>query len=502
MNTKVTYTRLDLGTAHDVSEEFTLPDYLPEIRRIVTYNGCVLPDSKYIDRGEIALSGIVVYTVYYLGEDGSLNAVPLNSEYTVQMSCQGADLDGLSAPGLLVKTALESVSCRATAPRRLMLTGRMRSKAFSVGKKEIAERVSDGSDGKTDLKCEMTLERLRESVRCSDVFTTSVTGEIAGELREREGAKLISCDGGTVVTDTRLDGEYVSVRGEAYVNCLVMSPEGEYSTIRLKAPFEEKLPMSNDKSVTDRGKCGVSAVSRCASVNLSGGDGGVYNWTMEYDVDAFINVDYEADLTRDMYSTLYETSLTKGEADVVSCLKNTSSRLSLNNSKQIIGGEGKSAPHVTAKAGVDRAECNADGKIVINGNCTVSAMLVGGGEVTTESVDIPYRFECDGRSPEGGETSILHDVSVISADARLDGDRLSVSAELGISLIATAEGKNTYIEEVTVDSTEKVGLSGNCVKIYFPYENETMWDIGKKYHCEQKHIKQTDGMKCVVITVD
>ena len=505
MNTKVTLARLEVGTVHETSEDFTLPDYLPEVRRIISCVGSVLPESKYIDRGEITTSGLVVYTVYYLGDDGSFNAVPLNSEYTAQIPCQGADLTGLSTADLLVKTTLESAGCRATGPRRLVLSGRMRTKVLSFGETEIIEKVTTSSaagEGKADLKSELTLERHKSSVECSSVFTSSATGGVTGELREREGAKLISCSGTATVTDAKLESGVISVRGDANVSCLVMSPEGEYSTVKVKAPFEEKLPIGNKQALPEDARCSVSAVARCAAVNMSGGDGGLYSWDMEYDIDAVMNADYTAEVTDDIYSTLYETKVTEGEVNVVSCLKNGSSRLSLNTTKQIHGGEGKTVAHATGKVGVDHVDYTADGKMVLRGNCTVSAILVGGGEVSTEDVEIPYRFECDGKRTDVGVPSVMHDVCVIATDVRLDGDRMSVSAELGLSLFATAANKRAYVGEVVLDSDTEVGLRGNCVKIYFPFDDETTWDIGKRYHCEQKHIRPIEGMRSVMIAVE
>lgn len=504
MNTRVTLSRLEAGTVHEVNEEFTLPDYLPEIRRVICSGCVVLPESKYIDRGEITTSGLVVYTVYYLGEDGAISSASLNSEYTARIPCQNADLAGISAGDILVRTGAESVGCRATGPRRFMLSCRMRSKAFAAAECDLTERITDAASGENGrgIKNELTLERRKASVECSSVYTAVTTGSVSGEMREREGVRLVSCGGCAVVTDTRLDSDVVTVKGDAYVTCLVMSPDGEYSEAKLKAPFEERLVLGAKQSVQGDRKRSASAVARCASVNLSGGDGGVYTWEMEYDIDATVSEDYTASVTDDVYSTSHETKLTKGEANVVSCLKNASSRLSLSTSKQIPDGDGKRAVHASGRVNTDRIEYTSDGRIVMSGMCSLSVILAGNGEVTTEEVDIPYRYECDAKETDGGVPSISHDATIIATDVRLDGDRMTASAELCINLLALAVSKNAYVEEVAIDKESSVGLRGNLVKIYFPEENESTWDIGKKYHCETRHISQIDGTSSVMIAVE
>ena len=79
-NLKLSLSRFDIGMPHEVSEEFTLPDYMPEVRRIVSCTAQVLPENKYLESSEVSLSGLAAYTVLYVGEDGELVSAPLNSD--------------------------------------------------------------------------------------------------------------------------------------------------------------------------------------------------------------------------------------------------------------------------------------------------------------------------------------------------------------------------------------------------------------------------------------
>ena len=40
----------DTQLNHEVSEEFSLPDYVPEIRKLLVVRACALPESKYISQ--------------------------------------------------------------------------------------------------------------------------------------------------------------------------------------------------------------------------------------------------------------------------------------------------------------------------------------------------------------------------------------------------------------------------------------------------------------------
>ena len=65
----------------EVTGDFTLPDYQPEIRRLLAVIPTALPPAKYVGNTGAELNGTVDYQVLYVGGDGSLASVPLSSEY-------------------------------------------------------------------------------------------------------------------------------------------------------------------------------------------------------------------------------------------------------------------------------------------------------------------------------------------------------------------------------------------------------------------------------------
>lgn len=499
MNTKAEIQRLSTGAIHETAEDYTLPDYLPEIRRILSCTGNVLPESRYIDRGEAVLSGLVTASVSYVGDDGKLCAYPLNSEYTAKLPLTGYDAEGVSADSMIVRTCLESISVRATGPRRMSLTARMRSGILSTGEKELPFELSAADGSECNVSDELSLEKRTFPKEYTSVSVMSATGSVSGEIREREGTEIISCEGTCLILSASADAAGVTLRGEMYIKCLAIDPDGCYFTIGTKSPFEERLNpkerLHGDASYYAVGK------ARCASVKLQGGDGGVFSFEGEYDAEAMLCADRTASFTDDVYSTAYESELTRATAPVVQCLAATNSRLSVSSSKQVSGEDGKEAVYTSAKASVDRTECTPDGKLVINGSCTVTALLADDDGVVSEDVTFPYRYECDAKKPGTAIVQFMCDVSVISSEATLEGDKLSVGCELGFSILVLGSCETGYVKGVTLDREAPVGISKSTVKLYFPYENETLWDIGKRYHCEQKCIKKTENENCLLISL-
>ena len=487
--------RVDAGTVHDVSEEFTLPDYLPEIRQIVSCRCTVLPENKYQSDSGVGLSGLLTYTVTYVGDDGALSAVPLNSEYSATVPCSAETLAGTPVSRLGVPTSAETVNCRATAPRRLSLSCRMRSRVIASAPVKTKDKLT-GSGGETAAPADETLEKRTVGSETSTLSFASHTGAVSGELRLREGTTIVSCGGSAGIGDVRADGDDVTVRGDVFMNVLLLGDDGRYSTERVKSPFEEKIALKQGE-VPEGSKKSASCDVRVASVNVNGGEGGAFTWDVEYDVDAILSCTYGCTVTADAYSTEYESEVRKGSAESLLTLRNANSRLSVNGSSPFVHGESRYVAGNCASASLDRAEYDS-GRITLTGNCTVSVLIVGEGEAVSEDVTLPFRHECEAGAYDGA-AAISANVCVITADARLDGDRLVCDAELGFSVLAFAHPKVSFVEDVTLDTDRPAqGMSGS-VKIYFPDKDETEWDVGKKYKVKQSDVRTLDGGTPMVI---
>ena len=111
-----------------VSPEFILPDYQPEIKRLLRVRALPLPVDQYIGGSAAEFSGAVEFQALYAAEDGSLWCVTRREDY--RLSCPfeadgGFDLsDGIVCD---VKTDVEGVSGRVLAPRKLTARCRVRT---------------------------------------------------------------------------------------------------------------------------------------------------------------------------------------------------------------------------------------------------------------------------------------------------------------------------------------------------------------------------------------
>ena len=116
----------DTVITHEVSEEFNLPDYVSEIRKLLHVRTGVLPESKYVsDQGEgtgVELGGTVTYTLIYTDDEGNLCSLPLSSTYEAKAVINGHPTT------VLADTYVDGVSPRVLAPRKITLKTKMKSR--------------------------------------------------------------------------------------------------------------------------------------------------------------------------------------------------------------------------------------------------------------------------------------------------------------------------------------------------------------------------------------
>ena len=101
MDTSLFVKRFETGVTTDVTEDFTLPDYQPEIRRVVGVRATPAIDGKYLSGDELEADGGITYTVLYVGGDGNLAQTSQTSSYTAAIPVKSED-DRFSAGDMVL----------------------------------------------------------------------------------------------------------------------------------------------------------------------------------------------------------------------------------------------------------------------------------------------------------------------------------------------------------------------------------------------------------------
>ncbi len=478
----VTVSKLETSFGYDAGGDFTLPDYLPEIKRILYVTSSPLPEGKFLNGSVLELDGTVSYNVVYTGDDGSLASAPLITEYSADtslaVSCENAD-------SLFVDTELESTVCRATGPRSLNIKSRMKFKITCEEKYENDDAALNG-DGKAVQDSSCGIERFTNDVESYVRRRASSTAGVSGTLKIPEGASPVMCDGVLSVSSAVPDGQGVKITGSICVKCLYLSADGEYMSTKCDMPFECTLPIDGDDTFTDG-----RAWGRVASISLTPSEnaGGEYIVGAEYDVDAEAYCRTKATLCTDAYSTEYETENEFTECDIPSVIVSGDKKIDVSGSAEL-----KNPSRGAVLLDLSPAVCQSsvalsDGKIVSSGSVKIRALLNSDGEIFSQEIEIPYKTELadapEGISPQDIQYRI--NCAVTGTDASVADGKLSISAALTLSYFVCRRQRMKLVNAVMLG--EKIEEDAvPCVKVYYPAQDETVWSVCRRYRADRARL--------------
>ena len=461
-----------------------MPDYQPEIKRLLRVRAIPLPVDQYLGGSAAELSGAVEFQALYAAEDGSIWCVTKREDY--RLSCPfEADGNFDLSDGLVcdVKTDVEGVSGRVLAPRKLTARCRVRNQV-----RMYADRVTteDAPDDVERLSGMMPTSRVR--IGRSAPFT--LTDEISLDPNEAP-LRVISASGEVFPAEAQAGSDVVACRGEILVSLLcvpeqpVPSPEGAEDCLpaaaipmelRRKIPFAVEIPMDG---VTVN--CSANAWGSCSEIAVT-----VEENRILCDVTAVVCARAvcreEIPFTRDAYST---TALTEPVYNALPTMQNLVCKCgncSLSATKELdeVGlRPGARVIDATGEVTTQPPEL-ARGNYILPGNLRFRVLAQQpDGEYTTAEFDLPFRYEstADGETIPTGSDSVVTPVSI---KATIDGNRLQAVAELAVALSLSATEPMQALVSLRVGNP--VPAPAANLIICYPAPDDTLWSVAARYH--------------------
>lgn len=460
----------------EVTEDFSLPDYVPEVRRVLGVQRDATADNGFRDGATYLQEGNIAYTVFYLGEDGQVTSVPLNGAYSAKIPLP-EDFD--AADGFLVTWDLDSVTCRVTSPRRLSLSARLRIQTVAAGGTDVSCKRSGEHADSVVLR--------RETMPNVRLHTLRHTATAEQTVRERAGVRIAGASGNLCVQDVKPQpGGGVRVVGEASVLLLAVGDDGAPYPIRSRCAIEETIPQQR----MDGENVAMTAFAHPASISVDCGDDGTITWQMEYDLHVMAARTGETEADIDGYSTASgEECATKTLSALYPCGV-VCGRVTLTGDKE--SSAAGDFVYGFGRGQIERVEC-AGGRLVCTGTANVTVFLRGE-EWAVEECALPLRFETGAPAvQDGSPVSAMH-VTICDVSCRSDNGTLHVTAEAAIDGVVCLEAEKTVLESLT--TTTPLPPKKPRVTICVPNGSETEWDIRKSHRVEE--VTETAGRYVIV----
>ena len=451
----------------DVSEEFSLPEYEPEIKKILRVTARVLPAGKYVGGGRAEFAGTVVYGVIYCGAEGEIAGVTLSSDYEFAVPVLQAERE----PAVYADTRADSVVCRPLAPRRLQLRTKLKSKV------EMLCRASACGCESPEDAC------LLRSVRSASRRMRLTGGEfdVAGDIKLR--GKPIACDGSVAVTEIRAERGSIFCRGELWAR--VTCADGGLYTAEKRIPFERRF----EADVTGTEEC--RAIPFCWSCECTGeGENGEISAIIE--VEAECVVSFPVPITKDAFVCGAECIAERRKTELSAVRYCGIGRVNISG-KRLLSSEESGLSSVCApwyEVAVDQSPVGGDG--TVSGTVFVHCILADDkGDAAPARVEMPFRSVLCDTSVGKLARSVSADISALRV--YVEGGSLCAEGELWISAVITEKTQDETVCSVKAQAADASPKKGGITVVY-PQKGDTLWSIAKRRRISPEALCEMNGM--------
>ncbi len=467
----------DGNLEQSVELDHLLPDYCPNIFKILKCKLIPKITSRRIEDNKLYLEAIVYIKILYVAEE--TNEIRLIEQKVI--FSKTADLRvNVENPIIRTTAKCDYVNCRVVNPKRLDIRGAV-SIHCHVTDQKTEEILSNACGNGIQLqKQSLSVSGMKKCV--SKQFTVREEFEI-GAGKPVIG-NILSHDAVCMVTDVRLIANKVICKGEAILHTLYL-PEGGTKPELLENSI--LLGQIIDLPGVDEDfSCNVDIKTDDVMIELkedAAGENRILSVELAVTANCTADRNRELQLVSDLFSTCYESEANGKSARLEKLLA--------------IVNETTICKH-TLDFPNDQIECIYDlkcdfeptavgfekGEILLSGNLNIEILALDHEQIPCVlERTIPCRYEI--ASPLADEAAAFrYDTCVVSAGYSMLGpDQMELRVEIRTSGCLYESIHCDIITAVRLDEDKpKVRTDEAALKLYFADEGEAIWEIAKRYN--------------------
>ncbi|MDD4699781.1 MAG: DUF3794 domain-containing protein [Oscillospiraceae bacterium] len=486
----------DQMAEQSVDTEFTLPDYCPDISRILKCRVKPRISSKSINGAQIGIDGVIYFTLIFADGENKINSYEYSMPFTKNVDVG----DPAEYASVNVKAKQNYMNCRAVNPRKVDLHGAI-GLFVKVTSKKTAQIISDIDD--IEIQQKLGTANATIPMGASEKHLI-VEDEIELGQGKPSIRSLIRCDARAVINDTKIISNKAVIKGELMVSALYCpDPDGRPQLLESTIPFSQIMDVDG---ITENCECDTSI--EVISFDLkprTGINGEVRNLMLESKLcvcaTAFCN--NEVPVLFDAFSTKYDADVVTEDVAFEKIISQINERYSCKKTLEFSENAIGTVVDLWCESQVGNVK--KDNKnLVINGTVDICILAYDSDDMPVyyeRPVEYEYNFELE-KSP-----TIMKcepQVEAIAASYTLfDSSRLETRIELNISASVFDVGKIPLVTEVTINENSPKKKSNDiALIIYYADSGENVWDIARKYNTSPKHICSINDIKGDNVTQD
>lgn len=474
---------------HTVDCDVTLPEYMPDVVRVLRC--ALLPSvaSQQISGDRITAECDCTVSVIYICEQGKIHCFEQTEHFGKQLEFHGEYQDSVT-----VSAKSEFVNYRVSSSRKIEIHGAVSLAA--VGLQKTQKEIISCAEGDGITVRAKTLSSCTLAAFAGKTFSVSETCEInCNETIQ----SVLSVNHFVRTDEAKAIHGKLFVRGELIVRTVCLTEECEVRC------FENSVPVNQIVDVPDIAEeniihTDINSASVCVRPRSEqSGDRGL----LEIEASLYISVCAydmrELTLVRDAYSTKYETETETRTVSInTSCEKIYDTflcRESVNVSsvgiQKVLSFE---CSNIMSNVSV------SDGSVTVSGSITADCIFEDtNSEIYYVTRQIPFEYK---------HPSVYENVSSSSVNACVSaynyalgtGGTLDVRVEVCITGLVFCGAEEKAVTEITLDKSKCKSVKTASLTVYFAEENECVWDIARHYNTTVEAILRENRMQNEEIT--
>ncbi len=471
--------------------DLTLPDYCPDIEKILKCTLTPKIQTKTLSGGQLQVEGYCIVNVLYVE---SIKKTVRCCEQSVNFSQSFSIKDTPNNPVIITKTKSEYINCRALSPRRLVMHG-----AFSLYVKVLATEkcMIYSADDKE-------LEALKQPMQCASLISLcqeqfNVCEEIAlGDKPAIES--VLYSDVGVSVTDIKSITGKLIINGEIALKLLYISDveSGITGKIDYLLPFNQIVDCDGvDENTINCVNCEVLSYDvRLKNEMLSEKPSVILDVKLCITEQGYVI--NEENLIVDAYSISCDSKPEFEQLNIINEIMPVNETFMEKLSVKVDDGKiSKVLDIYTDFVSVD-SNMTDDG-IKLNGKINV-CMLALNAENTPVFIERSSDYEHYLNSISDCNALVSPEARVVSISYRLaDDSTVELRCEIKISAKAQKKESVKAVKNVEVYEDSPVVTDNCALTLYFADKGESLWNIAKSHKTRLDMLLAENSAESVII---
>ena len=471
----------DKVVSNDIANDHILPDYLPEIRRVLYSCATVHSPAKYITSSGAEFNGKIDYNILYVGGDGQLYSASVSDEYDFEIPLDLSGFDLNDEIITCVDSLIDTLNVRVIGPRKLNVKCRFNSRTRLYGSMPINYDV-EGNCNKESIETYVSKEACVKILRCENELI-----EVSDETPiNSEEVRVVSADGSVWIESVTAKNAQAQVEGAVCLKIIYMSSEnGEVENIYKKIPFETVIDV---EGLTADSLALAKGTVNDISINII--DGSIV-CDLSFCVQVEAQHKTEISYFKDMYSTERRSDCTYRSIVIPKIGFTKNGNFTFSERVAVESTSIKSDAAVVecfASVGIEKTEQKED-SIEVSGNVKFTLIVKNNDEYSNVEFILPVKYEFDAvNNVNSFETAM----NVFECSARIDNDTVSLNAEIGVVSLGLANEEITVLDKVLFE--EEINKDKGILTVCYLGENDDLWTVAKKHHVKRAHLEKVNNL--------